>query len=114
LEFDSANINFENKEDPEEMFLRDEFQRVVHHLEKIHSILEYLKKTIVAEGRLSRNSNGRFELNNYNEFTSGSPIGFLKWDDWDETEKWVAARVEHTDVITIFTVRKMFRWKVCV
>jgi len=77
--------------------LRDEFRKAVYHLEDIHSILENLQKPVVAEGNLYRNENGRFELDDYTEFTSGSSIEFLTWDDWDEAEKWIAARIEHTD-----------------
>ena len=97
LENDNANIVVEDREDPEEMFLKDEYRRVVYLLEDVHSILESLKKPVSAEGHLYRNENGRFEINNSVEFTSGSSIEFLKWDDFDDVEKWVAARIEHTD-----------------
>lgn len=56
-----------------------------------------MEKPIFREGVLSKNESGRYEIDYYTELNSGSSIEFLTYDSWDECEKWVASRIEHTD-----------------
>lgn len=96
IDFDSSNINLEDRMDPNEVFLRDNCSSIVARLSDIANELRYLNRPILEEGRLNKNTNGRYEISGRYEFVSGSPIEVLIWDDFDECEKWVLTRVEHS------------------
>lgn len=96
IDFDSSNIVLEDGTDPNEIFLRDNCRSMVTRLTDITNELRYLNKPILEEGRLVKNDNGRYEISGRYEFVSGSPIEVLVWDDFDECEKWVLTRVEHS------------------
>lgn len=95
VQYDSDNIRIEDNEDAEELFLRDEYRQVMSQLEDVHSRLEYLSKEVVKQGRLYRNENGRFELSESLELSSGSLIEFSHSDHWSEANKWIATKIEH-------------------
>lgn len=94
VDFNAGHVEAETG-DPNELMLLDTYRSIIDKLEGIHNQIEYLQKEIVDEGRLSKNSAGRYELPSGEYFTSGSPIEALIFDDWDEVEKWVTTRVEH-------------------
>lgn len=96
LKYDEVEVT-SDKNDPEEQFLLDQYKQAVYSLSKAYSTLKYLEKPITEQGYLTKNKNGRYVMNYDTEFTSGSPIEFLIYDDWDNCEKWVASRIEHTD-----------------
>lgn len=86
-----------DKSNPEEQLLLEQYSNIVHSLDDVYSSLSYLGKPIAHEGTLSKNTRGRYELDDSVEFTSGSSIEFLMYDQFLESEKWVASRVEHTN-----------------
>jgi len=96
LKYDEIEVT-SDKSNPEEQFLLDQYKEIVRSLSNAYSTLKYLEKPISREGTLAKNESGRYEIDYYTEFTSGSSIEFLNYDKYDECEKWIAARVEHTD-----------------
>lgn len=88
----------------EELFLTDELYGILDRLSDISHTLNYLDRPVKAEGRLHKNSNGRYELNGH-EFSSGCGIEYLADDDrhmtYDESDEyvsvpyWCASRIEH-------------------
>ena len=96
IDSDSSNIDLEDGTDPNEVFLRDNCRSIVDRLSEIAYELSYLSKPILEEGRLIKNDNGRYEISGRYEFVSGSPIEVLVWDDFDECDRWVLTRVEHS------------------
>lgn len=78
----------------DERFVYDIIRSLEDSLGQIVYQLEYLKKQVVAEGILQKNRYGRYELGNY-DFTSGSPIEVLIYDEHYEVDRWVKTRVEH-------------------
>lgn len=96
LKYDEIEVS-SDKNDPEEQFLLDQYRKAVLSLSDAYSTLKYLEKPISSEGTLTKNGSGRYEIDYNNEFTSGSSIEFLIYDDWDNCEKWIASRIEHTN-----------------
>lgn len=88
----------------EELFLTDELYGILDRLSDISHTLNYLDRPVKAEGRLYKNSNGRYELNGH-EFSSGCGIEYLADDDrhmtYDESDEyvsvpyWCSSRIEH-------------------
>lgn len=88
----------------EELFLTDELYGILDRLSDISHTLNYLDRPVKAEGRLHKNSNGRYELNGH-EFSSGCGIEYLADDDrhmtYDESDEyvsvpyWCSSRIEH-------------------
>lgn len=81
----------------EEMLLCSELRKVFEKLEDINAIVEYLSLPIKYEGTLHKNEGGRYELENGYEFTSGSRIEALVFDDFYEKEEWVKTSVESNE-----------------
>jgi hypothetical protein len=96
IDFQPDNL-YAADQDPNQLFIRDQCQSILRLLEGIHSKIEYLRRPIKDEGILYKNLSDRYVIDGkYDyEFTSGSGIEVLIYDDWDAKEKWVLTRVEH-------------------
>ncbi|OTN83995.1 hypothetical protein A5819_003545 [Enterococcus sp. 7E2_DIV0204] len=82
---------------PDESLMYNELRKAFAKLEDFNYILEYLNSPIQFTGTLRENENGRFELENGYEFTSGSRIEALVYFDFDDTEAWVRTSVESNE-----------------
>lgn len=94
LEYDDLsglNIDYD---DPEQLLLLDEFKSILDNLENAKENIDYLNRPIVYTGILHKNSRGRYEVGN-KEFTSGSGIEALFYDNFYGKERWVKTSVEH-------------------
>lgn len=96
LEYNEINIS-SDKENPQEQFLKNEYANAVDLLHEVYSNMEYLDKPIRHEGKLYKNEFGRYELSDSVVFTSGNLIEFLFYDTFDECNRWVKSRIEHSD-----------------
>lgn len=91
---DSREMDIEfDYTDPEQNFLATEMQRLLSHLDNIHSTLKYLQRPIAHEGILHMNQNGRYECDGM-ELTCGSPLEVLVQDEESDYPEWVASRIE--------------------
>ena len=89
------DIEMEDEKDPNERQLHNELHTVLHHLDNVCSILSYYDRPVVAEGVLSKNGSGRYELNGH-ELTSGQAIELMVYDpDWDKAPHWVRTKIEY-------------------
>jgi hypothetical protein len=91
VDFDSSNIILENKNDPNELFIREKCKSILNRLDDINFEIEYLARPIIEEGVLYKKSNGRYSINGNYEFTSGSLVEVFV------NGEWILTRVEHTD-----------------
>lgn len=91
---DMGEVEIQNE--AEDVFLRDEFDRIVNGLDDAKSRIEYLMLPISETGTLFRNSNGRYETEKGNEYTCGCRIEYLSVaeDEYEHT-KWCRSSVEH-------------------
>lgn len=81
---------------PEEHLEYQMLYQIGEHLRKASNDIKYVNRKIAAEGILYKNDSGRYEIDETNYFTSGSPIEILVYDE-DHGNRWVATRVEHKD-----------------
>ncbi|MED4353628.1 DUF5348 domain-containing protein [Schinkia azotoformans] len=88
------NIEYD-RDNEEDVFLTDEFRRIIDKLCQVENDLNYLKMPITEVGVLRKNELGRYETANGTYFTSGSPIEAYIYDSWDEIHRWVKSRIEH-------------------
>lgn len=79
----------------------DEYQqyvtinRAIEQLEDLSSLLNILDRETLAEGHLSKQSNGRYELEGY-ELSSGHPIEiWIKDEDLKDGGYFQLTRIEH-------------------
>ncbi|MGM0220126.1 DUF5348 domain-containing protein [Enterococcus sp. AZ126] len=82
---------------PGKSLMYNELRKAFIKLEDFNYILEYLNSPIQFEGLLRENENGRFELENGDEFTSGSRIEALVYFDFNDRESWVRTSVESNE-----------------
>lgn len=80
----------------EEELLRDELRYVASKYDDARRTLNYLNREIAKTGKLFLNSSGRYELDG-DEYTSGSTIEYLYYDDFKERERWSISRVESSN-----------------
>lgn len=81
-----------NKDDPEDMYLRNSFRHIEDKLSDVRRMLEGIGAPVIAQGRLYHNTDKRYEIEGTNiYFTSGSSIEVLYEGEW------VPSSVEHTD-----------------
>jgi hypothetical protein len=83
-----------DRSNAEQLLLLDELKGIMYKLDQVKDSIDYLNKPIVHTGYLSKNSRGRYETE-AKEFTCGSSIEVLLYDDFYETQRWVATSVEH-------------------
>lgn len=79
---------------PDEMLTYNELRKAFDKLEDFNYLVQYLETPVKKEGIIRENENGRFELENYYEFTSGSRIEALIYDDFYDKDIWVRTSVE--------------------
>ena len=85
-----------DKTDSEQLFLTDELRSILDSLEKAYRSISYLSRPIKSSSVLYKNNRGRYEARDGSrEYTSGSGIEALVYDDYNECNKWVSTRVEH-------------------
>jgi hypothetical protein len=89
--------NHFNRNDPDDMFLRNMFNRISDQLEKARRTIHTIKLPIIEEGTLKKNSSGRYEIRSGHYYTSGSEIEFLFKNSYDDEECWILSSVEHRE-----------------
>jgi hypothetical protein len=93
--------NFEDefyydRENPEQRFKSDNARYVIDLLTDAYYRLEWVNKPVIAEGRLVKNDEERYEIEDTSiVFTSGRPLDVWRYDEFDEKYEWVLTRVEH-------------------
>ena len=97
-EEDLTEVNY-NKEDPEEAFKYRTIRHLLYRLEEVGLDAEELTYPIIAEGKLHKNTYGRYEVDG-REITSGRAIELLTIDEEDEDRghnngSWKRTRMEH-------------------
>ncbi len=70
------------------------FHRLDDELYTIGNSIQYYRKKSI-EGRLHQREDGRFAIDEYNYFTSGSPMEMYLYDDYEEENIWCKGRVEY-------------------
>lgn len=80
-------------EDPNELFLQDEYLKILGNLQNVKDTLDYLGRIIVGEGYIFKNENGKYQVDGF-ELSEGSHIEFLYFDNLSNQEKWVSSRIE--------------------
>lgn len=75
-------------------FVKSELITAFQFFDMAYARIQYINKPIVAEGLLSKQSNGRYALDEY-EYNSGDTIEFLFYDDCIEKNIWARSRIEH-------------------
>lgn len=88
LKYEEGNV--------EDEFIRTQLVAAYEHLEMAKYKIDYINRNIVETGKLKLNSLGKYELNEH-EYSSGSLIEFLFYDDFLERDCWVISRIESTD-----------------
>lgn len=83
-----------NYDDADQLFLLDELKEVMEKLDDVKMDIDYLNGPIKHIGTLEKNENCRYEAGN-REYTSGSGIEVLIYDDWREKDCLVKTSVEH-------------------
>lgn len=89
-----------NYDDEEERFKHNQALLIVDRLDDIKRSLDWINKPIIAEGRLYKNSNGRYELEGI-EITSGRPI-----EAWENDYGWIRTRIEHSEDYYIYDLKE--------
>lgn len=86
-EFDG--VDYDN---PDDVYRHNTARVAVDMLDSVSRLIDWANKPILAEGRLTKNSEGRYEIEDTDiYFTSGSLLDY--WDE--EDEEWCSSRVEH-------------------
>lgn len=93
-EFQNMDINSLT---PEEMLIYTELRKAFEKLEDYNYIMDYLSLPIKYEGIIHKNANGRYELDNGFEYTSGNRIEALIYDDFLDCLSWVKTSVESNE-----------------
>lgn len=75
-------------------FIKEQLITAFQFMDLAISRISYACLEIIEEGRLVKKDNGRYALGDY-EYTSGSTIEFIYYDDFDDEEHWGLSRIEH-------------------
>src|SRR5690625_3110068 len=74
-EIEDSWLDHFNEDDPQDMYLRSSFSRIEEKLSDVQIMIKRMNAEIIAEGRLWRNSDGRYEIEGTDYyFTSGEYI----------------------------------------
>lgn len=84
-----------NTKDSDELQLFEELREIMEKLSDVNGTINYLRKTIVREDVLHRNTNGRYQLSDGTEYTCGCGIEALIPDEFYESPCWVISTVEY-------------------
>lgn len=90
---DLGSVRYDSN-DKENAFWVHEAGDIFSKLCQAYRNMEYLDLPVLYEGKLHKHKNGRYWLGDY-EFTCGSALEVLLWDDWEERYKWVYSSIEH-------------------
>lgn len=83
-------------DDPDDRYQRNMFALIEDRLSDVRRDIQGLFVPVVAEGRLIKNSSGRYEIEGTDyEFTSGRGIEVLYTYYDDEPKVWIKSTVEH-------------------
>lgn len=86
-------LDFFEENDPEDMYLRTMFYRISKPLDEARRIALQVDSIVIAEGKLYRNRQGRYEISQGSYFTTGDSIEYLREDG--EGSVWVYTKVGH-------------------
>jgi hypothetical protein len=91
------NIVWDRNDIEQETFVRAYLNAIHPKIEEACWDSAYLRKNVIAEGPLLKQSNGRYEVKGH-ELSSGHPIEVLvePEDEW-ENPYYVQTRIEHTN-----------------
>lgn len=80
----------------EDQYIRNQLSRAAQLLKSAEYILRDTTAPVKDEGVLLPGENGRYTLNGQ-DITSGYPIEYLVYDDFDEVHLWRSGRIEYYD-----------------
>ncbi|WP_052350284.1 DUF5348 domain-containing protein [Paenibacillus gorillae] len=84
-----------DRNNPDEMFTLNMFIMMGERMSEVVETLRIMNAPVIAEGKLSKNSSGCYELKKQGYvYTSGYGIEFLRVYD-DNVSVWVSSRIEH-------------------
>lgn len=92
--YDADNVPSKSN-DLDYTFKRDQYLSLLRQLEDISSEVNYLNKPISIEGRLYKNTDGRYAFPNGDYLTSGNTVELLCQDEYDTY--WVKTTIEHSE-----------------
>jgi len=92
---DESNNLRSKPEDLDYEFMREQYRSLANKLEDIHRKIEYLSKSVVAQGYIRHNESKRYELPDGTYFTSGSSCEILFNDTEYGEQYWVKTTIEH-------------------
>ncbi len=94
---DLSGLDYDN-ENPEDQLLRSEMRSAADQLDRYSDILNYLSRNVIETSTLFRNARDRYEtVSGTREYTCGSKIEYLYYDNTDEKVKWEISSVEYSD-----------------
>lgn len=88
------------EDSPDGRFLRNEYRRILEHMNDLVREIEYLERPITYTGKLRLNANNYYVLmdesgQQLREYHCGDSIEALVYDNFDEQERWTISRMEH-------------------
>ena len=92
---DDADNLVINREDLDEVFMRDQYQELSYKLNDVLDRLNYLSKPVVEQGHVQRNEQGRYELPSGTYLMSGSTCEILYYSRDTEEDSWIYTTIEH-------------------
>lgn len=84
-----------DEENADQAFLRREYVEVVYNLIDVADRIEYLSKSIIEQGSVFLNEQGRYEFPSGTYLTSGCLCEVLYDDSFYLEERWVVTSIEH-------------------
>ncbi len=87
IEEESENLSFEEKKIFSKLCWLNE------KLEDLEGDIKYYSKKST-QGKLYKQDDGRYAINDSNYFTCGSPIEMFLYDSWQDEKVWCEGRVE--------------------
>lgn len=94
FDYEAENVQY-NHQDANDCFLHDQLKGIIEKLNDVQHDIAYLQRPICAQGIITHNDDGRYELPTGDYFTSGSTCEILTYDDLQERNEWVFTSIEH-------------------
>lgn len=95
LEYDDLSELDIDYKDAEQLLLQEQLWKVMQELEDVSDRLDYLALPIKEVSRLHMNSDGRYETESGQYFTSGCRVEALISDSFRMVPYWVRTSIEH-------------------
>lgn len=95
LEHDDLSKLDIDYEDAEQLLLHEQLWKVMQELEDVSDRLDFLALPIKEVSRLHKNSDGRYETESGQYFTSGCRVEALISDRFRIMPRWVRTSIEH-------------------